>query len=71
MPPYSVAFLICWSALLVVWLWFGLPIGINTPHPVPRRAKRIKKDRIAVSGVTTRQSAPLFSKNEFPQKSRP
>ena len=39
MPPYSVAFLICWSALLVVWLWFGLPIGINTPilYPAAQR----------------------------------
>jgi aminobenzoyl-glutamate transport protein len=27
MLPYSVAFLISWSVLLVVWMWLGLPVG--------------------------------------------
>ena len=30
MLPYSVAFLVCWTILLVIWLTAGLPIGINT-----------------------------------------
>lgn len=29
-PPYSVAFLIGWTLLLVIWLLTGLPIGIGT-----------------------------------------
>ena len=30
MLPYSIAFLVCWTILLVIWLTAGLPIGINT-----------------------------------------
>ena len=30
MIPYSVAFLVCWSILFVIWLLLGLPIGIGT-----------------------------------------
>ena len=29
MLPYSIAFLVCWTILLVIWLTAGLPIGIN------------------------------------------
>lgn len=31
MLPYSAAFLVCWTVLLILWLALGLPIGINTP----------------------------------------
>jgi len=31
MLPYSVAFLVCWTIMLIIWLSVGLPIGINTP----------------------------------------
>jgi len=27
MLPYTVAFLVCWSVLLVIWMWLGLPVG--------------------------------------------
>jgi aminobenzoyl-glutamate transport protein len=27
MLPYTVAFLLCWSGLLVIWILFGLPLG--------------------------------------------
>ncbi len=27
MLPYSAANLVCWTTLLVVWVWFGLPVG--------------------------------------------
>jgi len=30
MLPYSVAFLVCWTLMLVIWLTIGLPIGIET-----------------------------------------
>ncbi len=30
MIPYSIAFLIFWTVLLVVWLTLGLPIGVDT-----------------------------------------
>jgi aminobenzoyl-glutamate transport protein len=30
MLPYSVAFLVCWSLMLIIWLLTGLPIGIGT-----------------------------------------
>ena len=30
MIPYSIAFLVCWSILLIIWLTAGLPIGLNT-----------------------------------------
>ncbi len=35
MLPYSICFLIFWSAMLVIWLTLGLPIGINTPILYP------------------------------------
>jgi aminobenzoyl-glutamate transport protein len=35
MLPYSVAFLICWTLMLIIWLTIGLPIGINTPLVYP------------------------------------
>ena len=31
MLPYSICFLICWTAFLIAWLMLGLPIGVNTP----------------------------------------
>ena len=31
MLPYSVAFLVCWTLFLIIWLTAGLPIGIATP----------------------------------------
>ena len=31
MLPYSAAFLVCWTLLLILWLSLGLPIGVNTP----------------------------------------
>ena len=31
MLPYSAAFLVCWTVMLILWLALGLPIGINTP----------------------------------------
>ena len=30
MLPYSIAFLVFWTILLVIWLTVGLPIGPNT-----------------------------------------
>jgi aminobenzoyl-glutamate transport protein len=27
MLPYSIAFLVVWMAMLVVWLFLGLPLG--------------------------------------------
>ena len=30
MIPYSVAFLVCWTVLMVIWLLVGLPIGVDT-----------------------------------------
>ncbi|MBM63435.1 MAG: aminobenzoyl-glutamate transporter [Acidobacteria bacterium] len=27
MLPYTLAFLACWSVLLVIWMWLGLPVG--------------------------------------------
>ena len=30
MVPYSIVFLIGWSALLIVWFVFKLPLGIGT-----------------------------------------
>ncbi len=32
MLPYSVALLVCWSALFAVWLIFGLPFGPTAAH---------------------------------------
>ena len=31
MLPYSVAFIVSWTIMLIIWLTAGLPIGINTP----------------------------------------
>jgi aminobenzoyl-glutamate transport protein len=28
MLPYSIAFLVCWSLLLVAWMLLGLPLGV-------------------------------------------
>lgn len=30
MLPYSIGFLICWSVLFIIWLFFGFPIGVGT-----------------------------------------
>ena len=30
MAPYSLAFLVGWTLLLIVWLLLGLPIGVGT-----------------------------------------
>jgi len=27
MLPYTVAFIMCWSVLLMAWMWLGLPVG--------------------------------------------
>jgi len=31
MLPYSIAFLIAWSLLLVIWMWLGIPLGPGGP----------------------------------------
>lgn len=31
MLPYSLSFLICWSLLFLIWLFFGLPLGPGAP----------------------------------------
>jgi aminobenzoyl-glutamate transport protein len=31
MLPYSLAFMLLWAVLLVIWITFGLPVGINAP----------------------------------------
>ncbi len=31
MLPYSIAFFIAWTIMLIVWIQFGLPIGIDAP----------------------------------------
>lgn len=31
MLPYSLAFLVGWTIMLILWLTVGLPIGVNTP----------------------------------------
>ena len=37
MIPYSVSLFLCWSALLIVWIVFDLPLGpgasISLPTP--------------------------------------
>ncbi len=35
MLPYSAAFLIGWTLLLVLWIWFGLPLGPGAPLYLP------------------------------------
>jgi aminobenzoyl-glutamate transport protein len=32
MLPYSVAFIIIWTALLVVWWTFGIPLGVQATY---------------------------------------
>jgi aminobenzoyl-glutamate transport protein len=29
MLPYSISFLIAWSALMMIWLWMGWPLGLS------------------------------------------
>lgn len=36
MLPYSVAFGIGWTLLLIVWIWFGIPVGPGAPLLLPR-----------------------------------
>ncbi len=31
MLPYSIAFLAAWTLLLIIWISFGIPVGINAP----------------------------------------
>ena len=31
MLPYSIAFLIAWTIMFIIWIQFGLPIGIDAP----------------------------------------
>lgn len=31
MLPYSIAFLVIWTILLIIWLWLGIPIGPDAP----------------------------------------
>jgi aminobenzoyl-glutamate transport protein len=31
MLPYSMVFLVLWAVLLVIWITFGLPVGVNAP----------------------------------------
>jgi aminobenzoyl-glutamate transport protein len=31
MLPYSAAFIVCWTMLLIVWILFGLPVGPDAP----------------------------------------
>jgi p-aminobenzoyl-glutamate transporter AbgT len=31
MLPYSIAFMVAWTLMLVIWIQFGLPIGIDAP----------------------------------------
>ena len=38
MLPYSLAFLIGWTLLLVVWIWAGWPLGPGAPLFLPTRA---------------------------------
>jgi aminobenzoyl-glutamate transport protein len=35
MLPYTVAFLIVWTALLIVWMLLGLPVGPGAPLFIP------------------------------------
>jgi aminobenzoyl-glutamate transport protein len=36
MLPYSLAFMLLWAVLLVIWITFGLPVGINAPLYLPQ-----------------------------------
>ena len=31
MLPYSIVFLIGWSIMFGIWIWFGVPIGPDSP----------------------------------------
>lgn len=35
MLPYSIAFLLSWTALLLIWTWFGWPLGPGAPILLP------------------------------------
>ena len=35
MLPYSIAFWIVWTIVLIVWMWLGVPLGIEGPLTVP------------------------------------
>ena len=37
MLPYSLAFLVGWTLLLVVWIWAGWPLGPGAPLFLPGR----------------------------------
>jgi aminobenzoyl-glutamate transport protein len=37
MLPYTVVFLVCWTALLVVWILLGLPLGPGAALFLPAR----------------------------------
>lgn len=37
MLPYSMAFLLGWTILLVIWVLLGLPVGVNAPLYLPGR----------------------------------
>ncbi len=36
MLPYSIVFLVSWTALLVGWIWFGVPVGPGAPLFLPK-----------------------------------
>jgi len=38
MLPYSLAFLVGWTLLLVVWIWAGWPLGPGAPLFLPARS---------------------------------
>ena len=27
MMPYSIVFFLVWTLLLIIWIWFGIPLG--------------------------------------------
>ena len=35
MLPYSVTFFLVWTIMLLVWMWLGIPLGINGPLTYP------------------------------------
>ncbi len=35
MLPYSIAFWIVWTIMIVIWMWLGIPLGIEGPLTVP------------------------------------
>jgi aminobenzoyl-glutamate transport protein len=36
MLPYTMAFLICWTILLIIWMAFGFPVGPGAPLYLPQ-----------------------------------